>query len=212
MSKLREPVNSLTHYTGAIFAAVGSLALLIFGREGFLQNIALGLYGLTLIQMFTASAVYHSARVTPRVLGILRKIDHSAIYLLIAGTYTPFCVLAFSGFWRWGFLAIIWALALSGVMVKVFIIHAPRWINAGVYVVMGWLCLFAVNEMLKVLAPDTIGWLLAGGIIYTLGAVVYATKRMNFKPGVFGFHEVWHIFVLLGAGAHFLAVASLVHI
>jgi hemolysin III len=137
---------------------------------------------------------------------ILRKIDHSAIYLLIAGTYTPFCVNAFEGFWKWGMLSIIWSLAIIGIVIKVFYIKAPRWLNAGIYVVMGWLCVGAAGQMLAVLPAWVFGWLLAGGVIYTLGAVVYITKFFNFWPGVFGFHEVWHIFVLLAAAAHFVAV------
>jgi hemolysin III len=127
--------------------------------------------------------------------------------LLIAGTYTPFCAIMFDGFWKWGMLAIIWMLALIGITVKIFIINAPRWLNAGIYVVMGWLCIAAIGEMLRVLPPWALTWLIIGGVVYTLGAVVYITKTMNFRPGKFGFHEVWHIFVILGALAHFIAIA-----
>jgi hemolysin III len=144
------------------------------------------------------------------VLLLLRKLDHSAIYLLIAGTYTPFCAIAFTGFWRWGLLAIIWSLAAVGILVKVFIINAPRWVSAGVYVLMGWLCIAAIGEMLVVLPVGALVWLVIGGVIYTLGALVYITKTMNFWPGKFGFHEVWHIFVMLGALAHFIAIIGYV--
>jgi hemolysin III len=137
-------------------------------------------------------------------------LDHSAIYVLIAGSYTPFCLIAFTGFWRWGLLAIIWSLALIGIATKMFILNAPRWLHAGVYVVMGWLCIMAIGEMLAVLPAFVITWIVIGGIIYTLGAVVYVTKILNFVPGKFGFHEVWHIFVLLGAAAHFVAVTGVV--
>ena len=125
---------------------------------------------------------------------------------LIAGTYTPFCVNAFTGFWKWGMLSILWSLALIGIIVKVFYISSPRWLNAGIYVVMGWLGIAAAGQILNVLPVWVIGWLLAGGVIYTLGAVVYSTKIFNFIPGVFGFHEIWHIFVILAAAAHFVAV------
>ena len=137
---------------------------------------------------------------------IFRKVDHAAVYFLIAGTYTPFCVNAFSGFWKRGMLTIIWSLALIGILVKVFYIRAPRWLNAGIYVVMGWLAVGAVGQMLAALPAWVLTWLIIGGVIYTLGAVVYITKIFNFKPGVFGFHEMWHIFVLLAAAAHFVAV------
>ena len=206
LKKLREPVNSLTHWAGAILALIGLIALLIVGWSTPAKIISLMIYGLSLIAMFSASATYHMVRAKDKVLLILRKLDHSAIYLLIAGTYTPFCVNAFDGFWKWGMLSIIWTLAVVGIIIKVFYIKAPRWLNAGIYVVMGWLCVGASGQMLSTLPTWVFGWLLAGGVIYTLGAVVYSTKLFNFKPGVFGFHEVWHIFVLLAAAAHFVAV------
>jgi len=209
-SKFREPVSGLTHLGGAIASAGGLVALLVVGWQGLEKIASVLVYGLSLIGLFAASATYHLAKVKPATLIILRKIDHSAIYLLIAGTYTPFCVNAFSGFYRWGFLAIIWSIALAGILVKVFYIHAPRWLSAGVYVLMGWLCVAVIGEMTAALTPFTLAWLLAGGVVYTLGAVVYAAKLFNFAPGKFGFHEVWHIFVLLGALSHFVAVMGVI--
>jgi hemolysin III len=206
LKKLREPVNSLTHWGGAILALAGLAALLIVGWSTPAKIVSLLVYGLSLIAMFSASATYHMVHAKDKVLEILRKVDHSAIYLLIAGTYTPFCVNAFSGFWQWGMLGIIWSLAAIGIAVKIFYIKSPRWLNAGIYVVMGWLCIAAVGEMLAVLPAWIITWLIVGGVIYTLGAIVYVTKIFNFAPGVFGFHEVWHIFVMLAAAAHFVAV------
>jgi len=209
LSKLREPVNGLTHLGGAIAAFIGQIALLIIGWSGTAKVLSVLVYGLSLIALFSASATYHLVKARPKVIGILRKLDHSAIYLLIAGTYTPFCLLAFTGFFRWGLLAIIWAIALVGIVLKVFMGRLPRWVNAGVYVVMGWLCISAIGQMTSALTPFVLAWLAAGGVIYTLGAVVYATKIFNFAPGRFGFHEVWHIFVLLGALAHYISVVAL---
>jgi len=209
--KLRQPVSGLTHLAGALSAVVGQAVLLINSGGDLREKLALVVYSVSLFLLFSASSVYHLVNSTPRVTLVLRKLDHSAIYLLIAGSYTPFCLIAFDGFWRWGLLAIIWSLAAIGIGVKVFWIQAPRWLTAGVYVAMGWLIVFAYQQLLNHLTPVTIIWLIAGGVIYTLGAVVYATKRLDFKPGVFGFHEVWHIFVLLGAAAHFVAVYSLVN-
>lgn len=210
LKKLREPVNGLTHLGGAILALAGLIALWIIGWSTPAKIIALTVYGLSLVAMFSASATYHMVHARDRVIEILRKVDHSAIYLLIAGTYTPFCILAFTGFWQWGLLSIIWSLAALGIAVKIFIIRAPRWLNAGIYLLMGWLCLAAIGEMLAVLPIGVLTWMLVGGITYTLGAVVYITKIFNFVPGVFGFHEVWHIFVLLAAAAHFIAVVGVV--
>ena len=207
IKKLREPVNGLTHFFAAIVALIGLVILLIVGWGSLDKTLALTVYGISLVLLFAASAAYHMVKANPRVLEILRKLDHSAIYLLIAGTYTPFCTIMFDGFWKWGMLAIIWSLALIGIVVKIFIINAPRWLNAGIYLVMGWLCIAAIGEMLRVLPPWALTWLLIGGVIYTLGAIVYITKTMNFWPGKFGFHEVWHIFVILGALAHFIAIA-----
>jgi hemolysin III len=206
LKKLREPVNSLTHWCGAILALVGLIALLIVGWGKLAKEVSLVVYGLSLIFLFSASATYHMVSVKDKALEIFRKIDHSAIYVLIAGTYTPFCVNAFTGFWKWGILIIIWSLAVIGIVVKIFYISAPRWLNAGIYIVMGWLSLATVGQMIAHLPVWVLTWLIIGGVTYTLGAVVYMTKIFNFKPGVFGFHEVWHIFVLLAAAAHFVAV------
>lgn len=205
--KLREPVNGLTHFFAAIVALIGLVILLIVGWGSLDKTLALTIYGFSLVLLFAASATYHMMKAKPKVLEILRKLDHSAIYLLIAGTYTPFCAIMFEGFWKWGMLGIIWALALTGIVVKIFIINAPRWLSAGIYVLMGWLSIAAIGEMLRMLPPWALIWLLIGGVVYTLGAVVYITKFMNFWPGKFGFHEVWHIFVILGALAHFIAIA-----
>ncbi|MBK9782723.1 MAG: hemolysin III family protein [Anaerolineales bacterium] len=206
LKKLREPVNSLTHWGGALLALIGLVALLIIGWSTPAKVISLVIYGISLIFMFSASATYHMVRVKDKALEIFRKVDHAAIYVLIAGTYTPFCINAFEGFWKWGMLSIVWSLAVIGIIVKIFYIRAPRWLNAGIYIVMGWLSVAAAGEMLAALPAWVLTWMIVGGVIYTLGAVVYMTKIFNFKPGVFGFHEVWHIFVLLAAAAHFVAV------
>lgn len=211
-SRLREPVSGLTHLAGAAVAFLAQSVLLVFAANGLEKFVSTLIYGLSLVGLFSASAAYHLVNAGPKVTAWLRKLDHAAIYLLIAGTYTPFCVNAFSGFYRWGLLAIVWGVAVVGIAVKLFYMGAPRWLTAGIYVLMGWLCLTALGEMTVALTPFTLGWLAAGGIIYTLGAVVYAAKLFDFFPGKFGFHEVWHIFVLLGALAHFVAVWSVVGI
>lgn len=203
-------MNSLTHWAGAILALAGLIALLIVGWGIPAKVISLVIYGVSLILLFSASATYHMVRVKDKVLEIFRKIDHAAIYLLIAGTYTPFCINAFTGFWKWGMLSIIWFMAVIGIVLKIFFIRAPRWLNAGIYVAMGWISVIAGGQMLAALPTWVFVWLIIGGVVYTLGAVVYATKIFNFVPGVFGFHEIWHIFVLIAAAAHFVAVMGLV--
>ena len=210
--KLRDPISGLTHLGAAILALAGLIALIIinWGESAKLTSVII--YGVTLIAMFSASATYHMTISSPKVIEILRKVDHSAIYLLIAGTYTPFCINAFSGFWKWGLLSIIWSLAIIGVGIKVFIIRAPRWVNAGIYLIMGWLIVAAAGEMANTLPANVLTWLIVGGVIYTLGAVVYITKKMDFIPNIFGFHEVWHIFVILAAAAHYISILSYIKI
>lgn len=207
LSKFREPVNGLTHLIAAGAALVGLIILLIIGWGDPGKVISLVIYGISLTLLFLASGIYHSVKTNPDALLKLRKFDHSAIYLLIAGTYTPICFNMLEGFWKWGMLGIVWGLALVGIGVKVFFIHAPRWVTAGVYMIMGWLCIIGVQELLVALPVGALIWMAIGGVIFTLGAVVYITKTMDFVPGVFGFHEVWHIFVILGALAHFIAIA-----
>lgn len=209
MRRIRDPFSAISHYAGAAAALPAAAFLLAWGGGTPERTAALAVYGASLFGLFFASGLYHTPVASPRAIERLRKLDHAAIYLLIAGTYTPFCVLAFSGFWRWGLLAIIWSLALTGVVVKLWVINAPRWVTAGVYVAMGWLGVIGLGEIVRQLTPGAIGWLTAGGVLYTAGAVVYITRRGDFFPGVFGFHEFWHLFVLAGAAAHFVAVTQI---
>ena len=207
-ARLREPANGLTHLAAAAAAAVGLGALLWLAAGDAAKAASLGLYGVTLVLMFSASAAYHLIQATPRVLGVLRKLDHVAIYLLIAGTYTPVCLHYLSGFWRLGLPAIVWALALIGAAVKLVVIHAPRWVTAGLYLLMGWLSLAAAGELLSRLPAGALAWLVVGGLFFTGGAVIYILKKPDLFPGTFGFHEIWHIFVILGAFSHFVVMAA----
>lgn len=208
LGKLREPVNGLTHLGGALVAAVGVLLLLYLGRGMVGKQAAFLVYGVSLVLMFSASAAYHSIRARPPALLWLRKFDHAAIYLLIAGTYTPICLHYFTGFWQWGVLAIVWGMALLGIGTTLFYVNKPRWLSAGIYLTMGWLCLVGTPQMLQFMPAGALAWLLLGGLVFTLGAIVYVTKRPDFYPGVFGFHEVWHIFVIVGCLCHFILIAA----
>ena len=210
LKKLRDPVSGLTHFGAAIASAFGLAVLLVVARDAGERQVPLLVYGCSLVLMFSSSAAYHLVKSSPKVEEILRKLDHAAIYLLIAGTYTPICLHFFTGFWRWGLLAVIWSMAVIGIAVKAFIINAPRWLTAGVYLAMGWLSLLAIREMLIAMPLGALVWLLVGGLCFTVGAVVYSTRRPDFFPGVFGFHEVWHIFVILGALSHFVVMAAFV--
>jgi hemolysin III len=205
---LREPVSGLTHAVGGVLAVVGLGVLLATAAStGRLdQLLAFGVFGLSLVALYAASALYHLLPLSPAGVARLRRLDHMTIFVLIAGTYTPFCLLALDGRWRWGLLALIWSLALCGVMLKVRWMDAPRWLSVALYLGMGWIAVIAASELLRAVPPGGIAWVLSGGLVYSAGALAYGLKRPNPVPGVFGFHEVWHIFVLAGSACHFWAV------
>lgn len=207
LKKLREPVSGLTHLAAAVVSAFGLALLLVIGRGGAAKIASLAVYGVSLVLMFSASASYHMVKSTPGVIRWLRKLDHSSIFLLIAGTYTPICLHFFTGFWKWGLLAVIWAIAAIGICVKMFILKAPHWLNAAIFLVMGWLSLAAIKEIIATMPPGALTWLVLGGVFFTLGAVVYIAKKPNPWPGRFGFHEIWHIFVIFGCASHFILIA-----
>jgi len=210
LNKIREPFNGLSHYIAGLFALAGLITLAILSWNEPLKKYSLLVYGASLVLMMMASAAYHSIKAEPERIQFLRKLDHSAIFVLIAGTYTPLCFNLFTGFWRWGLLTLVWVIALVGIGFKVFIINTPKWLTASLYVMMGWLSIAGIGEITQVMSPGAISWLVAGGVIYTLGAIVYAAKLFNFKPNVFGYHEVWHLFVVGGAFCHFMLI--LLHI
>ena len=129
-----------------------------------------------------------------------------AIFVLIAGTYTPICVLALEGGWGAGLLGLVWALAFCGVVLKLLWMDTPRWLSVGLYVAMGWVAVVAASTILRAVPPGGIAWILGGGLVYSAGALIYGLKRPNLVPGIFGFHELWHLFVMAGSACHFWAM------
>jgi hemolysin III len=206
--RLREPINGITHAAGGLLAALGlGVLLATAASSGRLdQLVAFGVFGLSLIALYAASALYHLLPLSPSGVARLRTLDHMAIFVLIAGTYTPFCLLALDGAWRWGLLALIWGLALCGVLLKLLWMDASRWLSVLLYLGMGWVAVIAAPALLRAVPPDGITWILAGGLVYSAGALIYGLKRPNLLPGIFGFHEVWHLFVIAGSACHFWAV------
>ena len=170
------------------------------------QIVAFGIFGLSLIALYSASALYHLLPVSPAATARLRRLDHMMIFILIAGTYTPVCVLALEGGWRAGLLGLVWTLALCGVALKLLWMEAPRWLSVGVYLAMGWLAVIAASAIFRAVPPGGMAWILGGGLVYSVGAVIYGLKWPDPAPGVFGFHELWHLFVLAGSACHFLAM------
>jgi hemolysin III len=170
----REPVNGLTHLFAALLAGVGVVILVVASRGDLLKQSSLVVYGVSLVALLSASAAYHLIKASPGTIQWLRKLDHSAIYLLIAGTYTPVCINLLSGFWKWGILGIIWGIALLGVVVKIFWIHSPRGLSAAIYLGMGWLAVIGGRELLREPAPRRVGVAGSGRVsVYTGGYRLY---------------------------------------
>ncbi len=205
---LREPVNGLTHLAGGLLASVGLIVLLATAtRAGRIdQLVAFAIFGFTLIALYAASALYHLLPLSPSGVARLRQVDHMSIFLLIAGTYTPFCLLALEGGWRVGLLGLVWGLALCGILLKFLWMDAPRWLSVALYLGMGWVALVAAPALFRALPAGGMAWVLAGGLVYSAGALIYGLRRPNPVPGVFGFHELWHLFVMAGSACHFWAV------
>ena len=208
MRRLREPVSGITHLVGGVLGGIGLAVLLeAAGRTGRAdQLVAFTIFGLSLVVLYTASALYHLLPLSPAGVARLRRVDHMAIFILIAGTYTPFCLLALDDGWRAGLLGLIWGLALCGVVLKLFWMEGPRWLSVGLYLGMGWVAVVAAPALFRAMPVGGTAWVLAGGLIYSAGALVYGLKRPNPVPGVFGFHELWHLFVVAGSACHFWAV------
>jgi hemolysin III len=204
--KIKEPVNALTHFAMFIAGIVG-LVLLLVRSWGSISHVTVGLiFGLSIVTLYGASALYHWVRTTPRKELLLRKLDHISIYFLIAGTYTPVLYYGLEGLWKWIMLAVIWALSAVGAVLKVWFVGLPRMITAGFYLALGWMAVIPFGKLIQTLAAPALILMVAGGLSYTLGAVIYATKIFNFVPNKFGFHEVFHIFVGLGTVLHFLMI------
>ncbi len=206
---LREPFNAISHSVG-IVAALAGLVFLVWQADGWLATLAYATYGTTLVIVFCASTVYHALPVSRRWRRVLRRVDHSAVFLVIAGTYTPVCLLALPTGWGWTLMGIVWSLTAVGIVTKNLVPEMPRWGTVAIYLAMGWTALVALKPMLAVFSWQGLAWLFAGGIVYTLGAIVYGTRWPDPLPEHVGFHGVWHLFVLAGALSHFVFIAAYV--
>lgn len=203
MTAFREEAFSFfTHFAGALAALVG-LVLLVQRAEGALALAALGVYGATLVFMFATSTLHHVAHAED---GTFRKLDQTAIYLFIAGTYTPICLLALPRGFGVPVTVLVWALALLGIVLRWTLPRTPRWVTAGLYLGLGWLGLLGGKAVLEGLSFPGLLLLLGGGVVYSVGAVVYAMKRPDPWPRVVGYHGLWHVFVLVAAGLHFALI------
>lgn len=200
---LREEAFSFwTHAAGAAAGLVG-LYLLVLRADGPLALLGYAIYGVTLIAMFVTSTLHHVAHEEE---GLFRRLDMTAIYLFIAGTYTPFCLLAFPPVWGLSALALVWGLALTGIALRWLRPVTPRKVTAGLYLGLGWISVVAIAPLQKVVGWEGIALMAGGGLVYTVGAIVYARKRPDPWPRYVGYHGLWHVFVLVAAGLHFALV------
>lgn len=206
---LREPVNGFTHLAGAILSFIGLLALVIKTALQGHSTIALTaviIFGISMILLYAASATYHLVVSSDKVISFLRRLDHTMIFLLIAGSYTPFCLIALKGVTGWVLFSIIITIAIVGISFKLIWFNCPRWLSTSIYVLMGWIAVFLMGPLKIALSTQGLSLLIIGGVFYTIGAVIYATKPNFLKSKYLGFHEIFHIFIMLGTLTHFLCV------
>ncbi len=210
LTRVKEPFNALSHFLGVVLAIPG-LAALIIQADGDPRRVAaFTVYGGSLILLYSASALFHGLKVSPQWEDRLRRFDHAAIFVLIAGSYTPVCLITLQGAWGWTIFAVVWTIAVAGICLKVFFDHLPAWASAAIYLAMGWFAAVASLPVLDSFPPGGLWWLVGGGLVYTAGAVIYALERPDPYPEVFGHHEIFHIFVLGGSVAHFVFMSGYV--
>jgi hemolysin III len=210
----KDPGSAITHCIGclmAVFAAV-PLMLRAMNQPDMVHMISLSIFIISMILLYAASTIYHTLDISPKVNEMLKKMDHMMIFILIAGTYTPICTIAIGGQVGYGLLALVWSIAVVGIAIKAFWIHCPKWFSSVLYIGMGWVCVLAFTQLLNALSASAFGWLLAGGIIYTIGGVIYALKLPLFdeRHKNFGTHEIFHLFVMAGSACHFIVMYSYV--
>ncbi len=205
---LKEPGSSITHFIGMLMACFAATPLLIKAsrQPDSIHTISLAIFMISMILLYAASTFYHALDLSVRTNRILRKLDHCMISVLIAGTYTPICVIVLDDQIGKPFLTLIWGIAIGGILIKLFWITCPKWFSSVLYIAMGWICVLVFTPLLNAMDLKAFAWLLLGGIIYTIGGVIYALKLPIFdsKHRNFGSHEIFHLFVMGGSVCHFI--------
>ena len=200
-----EKFNAVTHLVGAVLALAGAIVLVVLAAMGGdpWKVVGVAVYGVTLVALYSFSALYHSLQ--GRAKNVLRELDHQSIYLLIAGSYTPFCLVTLRGPWGWSLLGIVWGLAALGSLQELWPKNEARVLSVVIYLLMGWVALVALFPLLQALGPVGFAWLAAGGLFYTVGIVFYALDTRLAHA-----HGVWHLFVIAGSTCHFMAILAFV--
>ena len=206
---LREPINGFTHLAGAILSFIGLLALVIktsINSPSVLSLTAVIIFGISMILLYSASPGYHVVVSNDKVISFLRRVDHAMIFLLIAGSYTPFCLISLDKITGVTMFWIIFTIAIVGICFKLIWFNCPRWLSTLIYVAMGWMAIFLIDPLRNSLSTQGLNLLIMGGIFYTIGALIYATKPKFLKMKYLGYHEIFHIFIMFGTLCHFLCV------
>ena len=198
-------MNGFTHFIGIIFAVIATILLLDISLNPYkpYHFISFSVFGFGMIMLYTTSTLYHWLKLSDDGIMKLRRADHIMIFIYIAATYTPVCIVALKGTLGWSLLIAVWFVALVGVIIKIFWMNAPRWLSTFIYILMGWLAVIVIYPLVNAIQIGALIWLSIGGLFYTIGAVIYALKKPDPYPGILGFHEIFHLFVLLGTFSHF---------
>lgn len=207
---IKDPGSAITHFIGMLMAIFAAVPLLIRAAHepGRIYVISLAIYAASLILLYAASTTYHTFDLSEKINTLLKKIDHMMIFILIAGSYTPICLLVLKGRTGITLLSLVWGIAIAGILIKAFWVFCPKWVSSVLYIGMGWTCVLAFTQILNSMSAAAFGWLLAGGIIYTIGGVIYALKLpiFNSRHKNFGSHEIFHLFVMGGSACHFVVM------
>lgn len=210
---IKEPGSAITHFIGMLMAIFAAVPLLIKAAHepSRIYVISLAVYSASMILLYAASTTYHTFDISAKINTILKKWDHMMISVLIAGSYTPICLLVLKGKTGLILLAIVWSFAIVGILIKAFWVYCPKWISSVLYIGMGWTCVLAFTQILNSMSRTSFIWLLTGGIIYTVGGIIYALKLpiFNSKHKNFGSHEIFHLFVMGGSMCHFVVMYAL---
>ncbi|SFR62431.1 PAQR family membrane homeostasis protein TrhA [Anaeromicropila populeti] len=216
IKQLKEPGSAITHFIGMLMAIFAATPLLIKAAHSpdWVNSFSLGIFIVSMILLYAASTIYHSINKSEKINRILKKFDHMMVSVLIAGTYTPICLIVLGGKTGQRMLCIIWGMALIGILIKAFWIYCPKWVSSFIYIAMGWTCVLSFTQIINSLSPAAFGWLVSGGIIYTAGGIIYALKLpiFNSRHQNFGSHEIFHLFVLGGSICHFILMYRFVSI
>lgn len=208
ITRIKDPGSAITHFIAMLLAICATTPLLLKAARapGQTHFLSLMVFILSMIGLYASSTIYHTLDISPKINRLLRKLDHMMIFILIAGTYTPICMIVLGDQTGWIMMGLVWSIAIIGIIINACWINCPKWFSSLIYIAMGWVCVLAITKILHSLSKAGFGWLLAGGIIYTVGGVIYALKLpfFNSRHKYFGSHEIFHLFVMGGSLCHYV--------